>query len=81
MLSINYTAMQNHLKDYLDVVADNNETILVTIKDNKNVILMSFEQYEQIMKAAHNGEYLAMIDESISQLTNGNGTQHDLIED
>ena len=41
---------------------------------------MSREQYNQIMKAAHNAEYLAMIDRSIDQLSSGNGKQHDLIE-
>lgn len=41
---------------------------------------MSLEQYNQIMKAPHNAEYLAMVDRSTDQLSSGNGKQHELIE-
>lgn len=39
----------------------NNETMIVTRKNEKNVVLLSLEQYNQIMKAAKNSEYLAII--------------------
>lgn len=51
-----------------------------SIKKWKNAVIISLEQYNQIMKAAHNAEYLAMIDRSMDQLSSGNGKQHDLIE-
>lgn len=41
---------------------------------------MSLEQYNQIMKAAHDAGYLAMVDRSTDQLLSGNGKQHELIE-
>ena len=41
---------------------------------------MSLEQYNQLVKAAKNAEYLAMIDRSIAQLSAGNGQEHELIE-
>lgn len=80
MLAVNYTTIRNNLKDYCDAATDNNETVIVTRKNKKNVVIMSLEQYNQIMKAAHNAEYLAMIDRSVDQLLSGNGKQHELIE-
>lgn len=80
MLAVNYTTIRNNLKDYCDAATDNNETVIVTRKNEKNVVIMSLEQYNQIMKAAHNAEYLAMIDRSMDQLASGNGKQHELIE-
>lgn len=80
MLAVNYTTIRNNLKDYCDAATDNNETVIVTRKNKKNVVIMSLEQYNQIMKAAHNAEYLAMIDRSMDQLSSGNGNQHELIE-
>ena len=80
MLAVNYTTIRNNLKDYCDAATDNNETVIVTRKNKKNVVIMSLEQYNQIMKAAHNAEYLAMVDRSVDQLLSGNGKQHELIE-
>ena len=52
----------------------------VTRKDEKNVVILSLEKYNQIMKAFQNAEYLAMIDRGIAQLSSGKGQQHELIE-
>lgn len=80
MLAVNYSTIRSKLKDYCDKATDNDETVIVTRKDEKNVVLMSLEKYNQIMKMARNAEYLAMIDRSMAQLAAGNGQHHDLIE-
>lgn len=80
MLAVNYSTIRNKLKDYCDQVTDNHETVIVTRKGEKNVVLMSLEQYNAIMKATRNAEYLAKIDMSIEQLENGKGQVHELIE-
>lgn len=80
MIAINYSTMRNKLKDYCDAATDNNETVIVTRKDEKNVVLLSLDHYNTIMKAARNAEYLAKIDRSIDQLLRGEGKVHDLIE-
>ena len=79
MLAVNYSTMRSNLKDYCDKATDNGETVIVTRKDEKNVVLMSLEKYNQIVKMARNAEYLAMIDRSMAQLAAGKGQQHDLI--
>ena len=80
MLAVSYSTIRNNFKDYCDQATDNNETIIVTRKEEKNVVLLSLEKYNQIIKAARNAEYLAMIDRGIEQLASGNGQQHELIE-
>lgn len=54
--------------------------VIVTRKDEKNVVIMSLERYNQLEKAAKNAEYLAMIDRGIAQLESGRGQEHELIE-
>ena len=80
MLAVSYSTIRNNLKDYCDQATDNNETIIVTRKEEKNVVLLSLEKYNQIIKAARNAEYLAMIDRGIEQLSSEKGQQHELIE-
>ena len=80
MLAVNYSTIRNNLKAYCDEATDNNETVIVTRKDEKNVVLLSLEKYNQITRAAQNAEYLAMIDRGIAQLSSGKGQQHELIE-
>lgn len=80
MLSVNYSTIRNNLKAYCDQATDNNETVIVTRKDEKNIVIMSLEHYNSIMRAARNAEYLAKLDRSMEQLSQGNGTIHELIE-
>ncbi len=80
MVAVNYSTMRNHLKDYCDRATDDDETVIVTRKNEKNVVLLSLEKYNQIMKMAKNAEYLAMLDRGIAQLAAGRGQQHELIE-
>lgn len=80
MLAVNYSTIRNHLKNYCDEVSDNDETVIVTRKEEKNVVILSLDKYNQMMKAANNAEYLAMIDRGIEQLESGKGQMHELIE-
>ena len=52
MLAVNYSTVRNKLKYYCDKVTDENETVVVTRKDDKNVLLISLEQYNALLKAA-----------------------------
>lgn len=80
MLAVNYSTIRNNLKNYCDKASDFHETVIVTRKNEKNVVLMSLEKYNQLEKAARNNEYLAMIDRGIEQLETGHGQEHELIE-
>lgn len=80
MLAVNYSTIRNNLKSYCDLATDSHETVIVTRKDEKNVVLISLDKYNQLEKAARNAEYLAMIDRGIAQLEAGKGQRHELIE-
>lgn len=71
MLAVNYSTIRNKLKDYCDRATDEYETVVVTRKDEKNVVIISLEKYNAMQKAAHNAEYLDMIDRSLDQLKRG----------
>jgi antitoxin YefM len=81
MLAVNYSTIRNNLKDYCDKVTDEFETVIVTRKDEKNVVIISLEEYNAMIKAAKNAAYLDMIDRSMDQLARGEGKAHELIED
>ncbi len=81
MVAANYTAVRNHLKGYCDMASDTGETVIVTRKTNKNVVILSLERYNMMEKAIRNAEYLAKLDRSFDQLYAGNGQEHELIEE
>lgn len=80
MLAVNYSTMRSKFKDYCDKASDLQETVIVTRKNEKNIVLMSLDKYNQLEKMARNAEYLAMIDRGIAQLESGHGQEHELIE-
>ena len=80
MLAVNYSTIRSKLKDYCDKVTDDYETVIVTRKDEKNVVLISLDEYNSLTKAARNAAYLNMIYRSMEQLSRGEGKAHELIE-
>lgn len=71
MLAVNYSTIRSKLKDYCDKATEDNETVIVTRKDEKNVVLISLEQYNELIKLARNVEYLNKIDKSMKQVEEG----------
>jgi antitoxin YefM len=61
-------------------VTDNYETVIVTRKDEKNVVIISLDEYNALIKAAKNAAYLDMLDRSMEQIARGEGKVHELIE-
>lgn len=80
MLAVNYSTIRKKFKDYCDKVTNEFETVIVTRKDEKNVVIISLEEYNTIIKASKNSAYLDMLDRSIEQLAKGEGKVRELIE-
>lgn len=80
MLAVNYSTIRNNLKDYCDKVVEQDETVIVTRKGDKNVVIMSLERYNNLEKIIRNAEYLNKIDEGIAQIKAGKGQIHELVE-
>ncbi len=68
MLAVNYSTMRDNLKAYCDNVVENNETVIVTRKGEKNVVLMSLDEWNALQKLARNAEYLNKIDRSLKDV-------------
>lgn len=70
MIATKPITLRANLKDYLDN-AFNGEPVIVSRKNNKNVVIISEHEYNELMKAKRNAEYLAKIDESLENYKNG----------
>lgn len=70
MIATKPVTLRANLKDYLDN-AFNGEHVIVSRKNNKNVVIISEHEYNELMKAKQNAEYLSMLDESQAQLERG----------
>ncbi len=82
MIAVNYTHLRENMKSYMDDVTENYETVIVTRKDNKNVVMMSEEVYNNLMENLHIMEDKANYDwlmESKQQLEDGLAKSHSLI--
>lgn len=71
MIAVNYSTIRENLKSYCDKVTDNNETVIVTRKDEKNVVIISLDEWNSLQKALKNAEYLGKLNRSISDIKAG----------
>ncbi len=70
MIAIKPIDLRAKLKDYMDT-AFNGEPVIVSRKQNRNVVIVSEHEYNELQKAKRNAEYLAKLDRSLAQLKNG----------
>ena len=83
MLAVNYTNLRDNMKTYMDKVTDDYETMIVTRKDNKNVVMISEETYNNLMENAYimgNKANFDWLMESKLQLERGNFSVQNLVE-
>ena len=83
MLAVNYTNLRDNMKTYMDKVTDDYETMIVTRKDNKNVVMLSEEVYNNLMENVYvmgNKANYGWLMESKAQLEKGNFAVHNLVE-
>ena len=74
MLAVNYTNLRDNMKTYMDKVTDDYETMIVTRKDNKNVVMLSEETYNNLMENVYvmgNKANYDWLMDSKAQLENG----------
>ena len=83
MIATNYSEVRNNLKTYCDKATKDYETIIIKRKNNENVVLMSEEEYNNLMENLYirsNLKYYQRLVESIKEVEKGNVKEHDLIE-
>lgn len=83
MLAVNYTELRGNMKECMDKVSDDFETLIVTRKKNKNIVMISEETYNNMMENMHligNEENYKWLMESKRQLEGGMLQMKELIE-
>ena len=83
MLAVNYTNLRDNMKTYMDKVTNDYETMIVTRKDNKNVVMLSEESYNNLMENVYimgNKANYDWLMESKAQLEKGKVSVKNLIE-
>lgn len=84
MKAANFTEFRTGLKEYLDEVEKNNETIIIKRGSGHGAVLISLDEYNSILETVHllstkaNADWLY---ESIQQLKSGKTVSKDLIEE
>ena len=71
MLAVNYSTIRENLKAYCDKVTDFNETVIVTRKDEKNVVIISLDEWNMLQKALLNAQYLGRLNRSVADVKAG----------
>ncbi len=74
----NVTTFRNSIKKQLDLVTNENISLIVTRNEDKNVVVLSESEYEQLIKTINNLQYENKILHSMVELHNGGGVEVDL---
>ena len=83
MIATNYSNVRNNLKKYCDKATDDYETVIITRKNDKNVVLMNEEEYNNLMENLYimsNKKYYNELLKRKEEVEAGNVQIHDIIE-
>ncbi len=70
MLVVKSMNVRENFKEWCNKVIAG-ETIIVSRPKNQNVVIISEAEYNEMMKAKRNAEYLAMLDKSMQEAKEG----------
>ncbi|WP_395053727.1 type II toxin-antitoxin system Phd/YefM family antitoxin [Flavobacterium sp.] len=82
MKVINYTDLRLNLKKWMDSVTDDREEIIVKRKDNKDLVLISLEEYNALNETNYllSGKNRAILLNSVADVKNNKIIQKELLE-
>ena len=70
MIATKKIDVRANIKKNFDI-AFNGEPVIVSRKENKNVVIISEAEYNELAKAKQNAEYLAKLNRADEQIRNG----------
>lgn len=53
MIAANYSEFKKDLRKYLDIVEDNNETLIIKRKSGKGSVMISLDEYNSMLETMH----------------------------
>ena len=84
MQALSYSEVRKNLKKYLDDVFHNHDPLIITRKNNENVVVISLDDYNSLMET----DYLLSSEKnakrllsSLEQARSGKGFEKELIEE
>ena len=66
MLAVKSMDVRDNFKNLCDKVFKG-ETLIISRPKNENIVMISESEYNEMMKAKRNAEYLAMLDQSMAE--------------
>ncbi len=83
MKVVNYTELRLNLKQWLDSVIDDVEEVIIKRKDQKDLVLISLEEYNALVETNYllSGKNRTVLLQSIAETKKGNKEYQDLIEE
>jgi antitoxin YefM len=84
MDAVSYSELRQNLKSYMDKVYGDHDPLIITRKNNENLVLISIDEYNSLMETNYllsneaNAEHLK---KSISQYNTGKAKKRELIKD
>ncbi len=70
MLAVKSIDIRDNFKSFCDKVF-NGETLIISRPKNENIVMISESEYNEMMKAKRNADYLAMLDKSMAEAETG----------
>lgn len=70
MLAVKSNDVRDNFKNMCNKVF-NGETLIISRPKNENIVMLSESEYNEMMKAKRNAEYLAMLDKSMAEAEAG----------
>jgi antitoxin YefM len=83
MKVINYTDLRLNLKKWLDLVVDDMEELIVTRKNNKDLVLISLEEYNSLKETRYllTGKNRDVLLKSLAEAEGGKTQDNQLAEE
>ena len=74
MIAVNFSTARNRFEEFCDRVAEEGEAVVVTREGTeKNVVIISAERYNELMKAELNAAFLHKLERGFAQVRAGQG--------
>ena len=70
MIAAKQMDVRANIKKYFDMAFEG-EPIIVSRKENRNVVIISEAEYNELEKARRNAEYIAKLDKADEQIRSG----------
>ena len=83
MKAVNYTDLRLNLKKWLDLVVDDVEELIIKRKDNKDLVLISLEEYNSLKETSYllSGRNRDVLMKSLREAKGGKSEEHNLLEE